>query len=230
MVLGVNRFSLPLLALPEREHLVLRDESRSWQLRLSLMRLTPVPPLPSVAPAAEDSASPEPVTAPPASPATNLESTVARESRPHSDVVPAAPPVDPLILAAAESKFRGAVSHFSRADWAREQQLEFESNACIRYLLLGSPATLPPDFFEGVPSHRRTPLSDIKELADKSRLLVDDGFCLLVRKPTKPPARPADRPGGRFARLLNDEPVRIYVPMRMRPWVMLAIHAMPSAI
>ena len=33
---------------------------------------------------------------------------------------------------------------------------------------------------------------------------------------------------GRAARLLNDEPICIYVPLRMRPWVMQACHSTAS--
>ena len=143
---------------------------------------------------------------------------------PASEAVPAAPSVDAMVLSAAETKFRDAVGNFTRADWAREQQLEFECNACIRYILLDRPDTLPPDFFDGVPSHRQTPFSEIKELADKGHVVFDDGSCLLVRRPTKPPAANSGRPEGRQARHLDDEPTRIYVPMRMRPWVMHPIH------
>ena len=32
-------------------------------------------------------------------------------------------------------------------------------------------------------------------------------------------------PGGRAASLLNDEPVRMYVPLLMRPWVIQACHS-----
>ena len=114
---------------------------------------------------------------------------------------------------------------FTSVNWAREQQLEFECNACIRYILLGCPPELPPDILDDVQLHRRTPFDDIKALADQGRCDYDNGLCLFVRKPSKAPTAASGRPGGRFARPLNDEPIRLYVPMRMRPWVMLAIHA-----
>ncbi|CAB1110991.1 unnamed protein product [Ectocarpus sp. CCAP 1310/34] len=39
------------------------------------------------------------------------------------------------------------------------------------------------------------------------------------------PSSMTTRPGGRAARLLNDEPIRIYVPILMRPWMMQVCHA-----
>lgn len=66
---------------------------------------------------------------------------------------------------------------------------------------------------------RRAPFLEIKELADKGDLLVENGYNRLVRRRTKPPATDPGRPGGRAARLLGDEPTRIYFPMRMRPCV-----------
>lgn len=93
--------------------------------------------------------------------------------------------------------FREADSNFTQADWAREQQQEYECSAAMRFILLGRPAELPADFFGRVPKHRRTPLSGITELADLTRLIHDDGRCLLARNPT------SGQPGGRAARLSN---------------------------
>ena len=72
----------------------------------------------------------------------------------------------------------------------KNKQLEFECNACVRYILLGYPPALPPDFFDDVPSHRRTPFADNKELADQGRLVDDNGVCLFVRKPSLKPRPP----------------------------------------
>ena len=76
------------------------------------------------------------------------------------------------------------------------------------------------------PSHKRPSLSDIQELAGKGRLhSTDDDIILLVRNPT-PPTTTSGEPSsvGRAARLLNDEPILIYVPVLMRPWIMQAYH------
>ena len=51
-----------------------------------------------------------------------------------------------------------------------------------------------------------------------------DNRKLLVRRPTREPAsRPNSKPG-RYERLLGDEPVRVYVPLMLRPWVMDSTH------
>ena len=88
--------------------------------------------------------------------------------------------------------------------------------------LYGRPSVLPPDVLACYLSHKRPSLSDIKELAGKSRLhTTDDDIVLLVRNLTLTPTRPDEpTPVGRAACLLNDERVRIYVPLRMRSWIM----------
>ena len=78
-----------------------------------------------------------------------------------------------------------------------------------------------------LPSPKRPSLSDIQELAGKGRLhTTDDDIVLLVRNTTLPPTS-SDKPNsvGRAACLLNDEPVHIYVPLLMRPWIMQACHS-----
>ena len=66
-------------------------------------------------------------------------------------------------------------------------------------------------------------------LLAKGRLHTTDyGIVLLVRQLN--PHTPSDSQGrvGRAACLLNDEPVRICVPLLMRPWVMQACHSIAS--
>ena len=79
-------------------------------------------------------------------------------------------------------------------------------------------------------SHKRPRLSEVRSLADKGRLCTDDdGIFLLVRKLTPPAPACADKLGGRAARLLDDEPTRIYVPpLVIRPGFMQASHAKAS--
>lgn len=79
-------------------------------------------------PAAAASAHPVPLEPPALSDNSNTPSSAAAvQVTPQvSDAVPAPPAVEPMIIAAAEAKFRDAVSDFSRSDWAREQELEFE--------------------------------------------------------------------------------------------------------
>ena len=87
----------------------------------------------------------------------------------------------------------------------------------MRYITIGRPSALPPDFSSCYPSHQRPSLSDIEELAGKGRLhMSDDGIVLLVRNPTPPLTTSAEPSSvGRAARLLNDEPIRIYLPLLM---------------
>ena len=71
------------------------------------------------------------------------------------------------------------------------------------------------------------PFSEIQELAGKGSLhTADEDIVLLVRYPT--PAHYSLRPVGRAACLLGDEPIRIYVPLLMRPWLMQASHSTAS--
>ena len=100
----------------------------------------------------------------------------------------------------------------------------------MHYITIGRPSALPPDFLSFYPSHKRPSLSDIQELAGKRRLhTTGDDTVLLVRNPT-PPTKTSDEPSsvGRAACLLNDESIRIYVPLLMRPWIMQACHSTVS--
>ena len=131
---------------------------------------------------------------------------------------------------AAELRFADSVARYSHADWKREQHAEPTCHAMMPYVSIGRPSVLPPDFLACYLSHKRPSLSDIKELAGKGRLhTTDDDIVLLVRSPTLPPTR-SDKPNsvGRVACLLNDEPVPIYVPLLMRPWIMQACHSTVS--
>ena len=84
-------------------------------------------------------------------------------------------------------------------------------------------------FCQCFPSHQRPSFSEIQELAGKGWLhTTDDDVVLLVRQPTPQPAPDSQRPVGRAACLLNNEPIRIYVPLLMRPWVMQACHSTAS--
>ena len=91
-------------------------------------------------------------------------------------------------------------------------------DAAIRYLLLGQPPELPPGFLGPYSTAHQPPFSDIRDLTNKGRLyLDDDAKVLLIRKITKVSSRASSRPSGRAEPLLNDEPIRMYVPTLMRP-------------
>ena len=108
----------------------------------------------------------------------------------------------------------------------REQQAEPVCHTAVRYIVLGRPPSLPADFLLCFPSHQRPSFSEIQELAGKGRVhTTDNGTVLLVRQPIPQPAPDTQRPVGHAACLLNDYPIRIYVPLLMRPWVMQACHS-----
>ena len=102
-------------------------------------------------------------------------------------------------------------------------------HTAMRYIALGRSPALPDDFLSCFPSHQRLPFSEIQELAGKGRLhTTDDDTVVLVRQPTPPAAPDSQPPVGRVACLLNDEPIRIYVPLLVRPWVMQAYYSTSS--
>ena len=116
--------------------------------------------------------------------------------------------------AAAELQFGDSAARYSHTDWEREQQAEPACHAAMRYIILGRPPALPAGFLSSFPSHQRPSFAEIQELAGKGRLhTTEDGIVLLVRNPSPPPLPGSERPVGRAACLLNDEPVRIYVPL-----------------
>ena len=116
-------------------------------------------------------------------------------------------------------RFTDSVERYLHADWKREQRAQPMCDATMRYVSIGRPSVLPPDGLACYHSPKRPSLSGIKDLAVKGRLhTTDDHIVLLARSPTLPPTR-SDKPNsvGRTACLLNDEPVRIYVPPLMHP-------------
>ena len=127
---------------------------------------------------------------------------------------------------AAELRFADSAARYSHDDWKREQHAEPTCHSMMSYVSIGQPSVLPPDVLACYPSHKRPSLSDIKELAGDT---TDDDIVLLVRNPTLPPTR-SDKPNpvGRAACLLNDELVRIYALLLMRPRIMQACHSTAS--
>ena len=128
--------------------------------------------------------------------------------------------------AAAESQFVDSSASCSHPDWAREQQAEPACHAAMSYIALGRPPALPDDVLSRFPSHQRPSFSEIQELAGKGRLYTtDDGTALLVRQPSPQPPSDSQRSVGRAACLLNDEPIRIHVPLLMRPRALQVCHS-----
>lgn len=127
---------------------------------------------------------------------------------PQSPAESALSPIEAALHSSVELEFRAAVARFSHADWACEQRNELVCYAAILYILLDRPSVLPSDSWDdSVPLNRRPSLLEIRELANKGRLHVDDdGLVLLVRQPT------SHRRGGRAVRFLNYESIRVMFP------------------
>ena len=80
---------------------------------------------------------------------------------------------------AAALWFADSVARYSHADWKREQHAELMCHAMMRYISIGRPSVLPPDFLACYLSHKRPSLPDLKELAGKGRLhTIDDDIVL----------------------------------------------------
>ena len=88
------------------------------------------------------------------------------------------------------------------------------------------PRPPPSSLSNHLPSHKRPEVTDITDLAAKGRLLEgDDATILLVRKQTITGNTPDN---SHRRRRPFDDPVRIYVPLLARPWIMHACHAEAS--
>ena len=143
---------------------------------------------------------------------------------------PEAPATFPETPSPAEIEFFQSVERYSHTDRASKQRAEPVCDATIRYLLLVCClAVSSDDFVFDLAPHKRPPLPGVGALAVKSHLYRDDdGILHLVRMLTPPASACPDKPGGRAARLLYDEPTPMEVPLLMRPWIIHACHANAS--
>ena len=124
----------------------------------------------------------------------------------------------------AQSFPTSGFERYSLSDWQQEQQAEPTCAAAIHYLAKGSPKPPPPDLLDGFPEPRRPVLHEVLTLAVKGKLhTTDDGITLLVRDPDFHAIR---NPSTISTRI--DGPIRIYVPMMMRPWALDTCHAVAS--
>ena len=148
---------------------------------------------------------------------------VATAPNPHMDhPPPVAPPaqqdatLDGETGTIAEQQLYNTLLGYNHSDWDRAQRADPLCDAARRYMQLGRPNPLPRSFCDHVPSHMRPEITDIADLAAKGRLLQGDhDSTLLVRKPIS----------GHRSRVPFDDPIRIYVPHLLRPWIMHACHA-----
>ena len=135
---------------------------------------------------------------------------------------PTAP--DPDVQAAA-AHLSNTLLNYSHSDWEQAQRDDPLCDATRRYIQLGCPQHHLTSLCDLIPSHRRPASTDILDLAAKGRLIQGDyGTTLFVRKPVTVASSPVDTPA-RLGRLPFNDPVRIYVPLLARPWIMHACHA-----
>ena len=135
---------------------------------------------------------------------------------------PTAP--DPDVQAAA-AHLSNTLMNYSHSDWEHAQREDPLCDATRRYIQLGCPQHRLTSLCNHIPSHRRPASADILDLAAKGRLIQGDhGTTLFVRNPVTVASSSVGTPA-RLGRLPFDDPVRIYVPLLARPWIMHACHA-----
>ena len=108
------------------------------------------------------------------------------------------------------------------SEWAEAQMKDESARIAIEFLHSGVPVgeitegTILDVVRRDIGITRLVSQGKLKELSNTRKLLM--------RRLTLEPAHRDDRNPGRFERLLGDEPVRTYVPLLLRPWVMDCTH------
>ena len=190
--------------------------------------------------AASAAAAPPPLRTSPPPRSARLGSTTSQGRRTLSSSTP--PPADlqsvpspspaPLLPTAPDTNVQATAAHlsntllnYSHSDWEHAQREDPLCDATRRYLQLGCPQHRLTSLCDHISSHRRPASTDILDLAAKGRLIQGDhGTTLLVRNPATVAPSPVDTPT-RPGRSPFNDPVRIYVPLLARPWIMHACHA-----
>ena len=127
---------------------------------------------------------------------------------------------------ASTKQLSNTLLSYNHRDWKNAQREDPLCDATRRYIQLGRPDPPPSSLSNHLPSHKRLEITDITDLAAKGRLLEgDDVTILLVRKQTITGNTPDNSHRRRHP---FDDPVRIYVPLLARPWIMHACHAETS--
>ena len=152
---------------------------------------------------------------------------------PQMDPTPTASPVSNHTTpeydacAAAEQLSNTLLSYRNR-DWDKAQRADPLRAATRRYIQLGCPDPPSRSLCDNLASHTRPEIADITDLAAKGRLLEgDDDTILQFRKPITTDSTPNGH-NSRRNRPPFDDPVRIYLPLLGRPWIMHACHAEAS--
>ena len=109
-------------------------------------------------------------------------------------------------------------------DWSEAQSRD--TTACLVIKLLRAKAKredIPADELK----NRDIDPDEVWRLLGQCELMAlpdHDNRKLLVRHLTREPVPRPNREPGRYERLLGDEPMRVYVPLMFRPWVMDRTH------
>ena len=135
---------------------------------------------------------------------------------------PLHPTVPDLDVQAAAAHLSNTLLNYRHSDWEQAQREDPLCDATRRYVQLGCPQPLLTSLCDHIPSHQRPDPADILDLAAKGRLIQGDhDTVLLVRDPVVVASRP-DGPPAHPRRPPFNDPVRIYVPLLARPWIMHA--------
>ena len=128
-------------------------------------------------------------------------------------------------IQAAAVHLSNTLLNYNHHDWEQAQREDPLCDTTRRHIQLGCPKHSLASLCDHLPSHQRPDPADILDLAAKGRLIQGNhDTVLLVRKPTAAISRP-DGPPARLRQPPLDDPVRIYVPLLARPWIMHACHA-----
>lgn len=127
------------------------------------------------------------------------------------------------------ANFKKSLKLSSHRDWAREQMVEPASRAAIACLTRNFPLPFPTSLLQPIGSFPAPSVDDVLGfLRNGMRFTNDDDVALQVRNPSTGSASRPGKPGGRFARLLGEDPTCVYVPVLTRPWMLDACHAETS--
>lgn len=107
---------------------------------------------------------------------------------------------------------RSSVEHHTHTYWAHEPRDEPVGSAATRFLFVDSLSPPPDDIMSCIPCSHRPLLSEVLTLAAKTQLhTTGNGTALFVHRPPTPTPCLADQGA------LTHLPLRIYIPMLMRP-------------
>ena len=106
-------------------------------------------------------------------------------------------------------------------DWAAAQQKDETASVAVTCIVNETPSSDITE--EGLSTG--IDVTELKRLVSQGEIMeLPSSEKLLVRRPSRAPDDRPNRNPGQYERLLGDEPVRTYVPLLLRPWVMDCAH------